>query len=135
MECFMTFFYPLTNITQDYPWGSTTSIPTLFDIANPENKPMAEIWMGAHPKASSLIEWKNQPTPLRDVIEENPDVFIGESTFTTFGELPFLFKVLAAEKALSIQVHPTKSEAEIGYERENLAGIAIDAYNRNYKRP
>lgn len=133
MECFMTFFYPLTNVTQDYPWGSATSIPSLFDVPNPTSKPMAEIWMGAHPKASSLIEWQNELTPLRDVIEQDPDAFIGESTFSTFGELPFLFKVLAAEKALSIQVHPTKFDAEVGYERENVAGIPLDAYNRNYK--
>ncbi|KAA8597707.1 Mannose-6-phosphate isomerase [Vibrio cyclitrophicus] len=131
----MNFFYPLTNIIQNYPWGSKTSIPHLFDIANIDNKPMAEIWMGAHPKASSVITWKGKATPLHEAINNNAEALIGTNTSQRFGELPFLFKVLAAEKALSIQVHPTKMEAEIGYQKENDLGIAIDAYNRNYKDP
>jgi mannose-6-phosphate isomerase len=34
---------------------------------------------------------------------------------------------------LSIQVHPTKEEARKGFEREEAAGIPINAPNRNYK--
>jgi mannose-6-phosphate isomerase len=34
---------------------------------------------------------------------------------------------------LSIQVHPTKAEAEKGFEAEEAAGIPINAPNRNYK--
>ncbi|MEL4424103.1 type I phosphomannose isomerase catalytic subunit, partial [Shewanella algae] len=34
---------------------------------------------------------------------------------------------------LSIQVHPTKEEAEKGFDRENEAGISLHAPNRNYK--
>lgn len=131
----MKFFYPLINITQNYTWGSRTSITHLFDIANPNNEPMAEIWMGAHPKASSMITWAGKAMSLREAISSNADALIGSYTFEKFGELPFLFKVLAADKALSIQVHPTKAEAEIGYQRENDLGIDIDAYNRNYKDP
>ncbi|MBX3256742.1 MAG: mannose-6-phosphate isomerase, class I, partial [Chitinophagaceae bacterium] len=33
----------------------------------------------------------------------------------------------------SIQVHPTKEEAEKGFARENEAGIPLNASNRNYK--
>jgi len=34
---------------------------------------------------------------------------------------------------LSIQVHPSKTEAEKGFDRENAAGIPINAPHRNYK--
>lgn len=50
-----------------------------------------------------------------------------------FGELPYLFKVLAADSPLSIQVHPSKRKAELGFARENEQGIPLDAPNRNYK--
>ena len=47
--------------------------------------------------------------------------------FNKFGEIPFLFKVLAADKPLSIQVHPSKTRAEEGYAAENLAGIPVSS--------
>ena len=34
---------------------------------------------------------------------------------------------------LSIQVHPTKAEAEKGFKRENELGIPLTAPHRNYK--
>jgi mannose-6-phosphate isomerase len=34
---------------------------------------------------------------------------------------------------LSIQVHPSKTEAEQGFDAEETAGISLDAQNRNYK--
>ena len=52
-----------------------------------------------------------------------------------FGELPFLFKVLCAAQPLSIQVHPNKRNSEIGFAKENAAGIPMDAAERNYKDP
>jgi len=129
----MKYFNKLTNVIQDYPWGSKTSMTELFGFENPENKPMAEQWMGAHPKASSTIFSNGKQTPLRQIVEQNEVACLGEDTFKKFGELPFLFKVLAAEKALSIQVHPTKSEAEQGYAKENQLGIELNAFDRNYK--
>jgi mannose-6-phosphate isomerase len=58
---------------------------------------------------------------------------LGEQVYERFGELPYLLKVLDVREMLSIQVHPTKEEAQKGFEREEAAGIAIDAPNRNYK--
>ena len=52
-----------------------------------------------------------------------------------FGELPFLFKVLCADQPLSIRVHPNKQASEIGFAKENAAGIPLDAAERNYKDP
>jgi mannose-6-phosphate isomerase len=48
-------------------------------------------------------------------------------------QLPFLFKVLAAAEPLSIQAHPNQNQARAGYERENRAGIPLDAPHRNYR--
>ena len=48
-------------------------------------------------------------------------------------KLPYLFKVLAAEKPLSIQAHPDSKQAEAGFNRENRLGIALNAPDRNYR--
>jgi mannose-6-phosphate isomerase len=45
----------LINSVQNYAWGSHTALTELYGIANPDNLPMAELWMGAHPKSSSQI--------------------------------------------------------------------------------
>ena len=41
----------LINAVQNYAWGSHTALTELYGIANPDNLPMAELWMGAHPKS------------------------------------------------------------------------------------
>lgn len=74
--------------------------------------------MGAHANGCSQIEVNGQDTRLSDFIATNPDAILGATTQAQFGELPYLFKVLAAEKALSIQVHPNKAQAEIGFAKE-----------------
>lgn len=128
-------FFRMHNVIQDYAWGSTTSIESLFGIANPESKPQAEIWMGAHPNGCSKIEVAGKPTHLADFIETDKAAIIGEATDKQFGGLPYLFKVLAAEKALSIQVHPSKAQAEAGFAKEQEAGVPQSAGHRNYKDP
>ncbi|MBD1573511.1 mannose-6-phosphate isomerase, class I [Vibrio sp. S17_S38] len=128
-------FFLMQNVIQDYAWGSTTSINQLFDIPNPNHKPQAEIWMGAHPNGCSHIELDGKSTRLDDLINQNKNTILGEETTQTFNELPYLFKVLAAAQALSIQVHPSKQASEIGFDKENKAGIDIKAANRNYKDP
>ena len=46
---------------------------------------------------------------------------------------PYLVKLLAAGQPLSIQVHPTKAQANDGFAREEEAGIPLDAPDRNYR--
>src|SRR5262249_173967 len=43
-----------------------------------------------------------------------------------------LLKVLAASKSLSIQVHPSRAQAEAGYRYESLRGLAPGDKRRNY---
>lgn len=126
----------LINSVQNYAWGSKTALTDLYGIANPENKPMAELWMGAHPKSSSkVLDADGQPRPLREVIDADKAALLGDKVAARFGELPFLFKVLCADNPLSIQVHPNKKASEIGFAKENAAGIPLDAAERNYKDP
>ena len=112
----------LINSVQNYAWGSKTALTELYGMENPSSQPMAELWMGAHPKSSS-----RDIVSLRDVIESNKSTLLGEAVAKRFGELPFLFKVLCAAQPLSIQVHPNKRNSEIGFAKENAAGIPMDA--------
>lgn len=126
----------LINNVQHYGWGSKTALTELYGIANPQGQPMAELWMGAHPKSSSRIKLPNGETrALRDIIDADSRTLLGGAVAERFGELPFLFKVLCADQPLSIQVHPNKTASEAGFARENAAGIPLDAPQRNYKDP
>ncbi|MDR2444581.1 MAG: mannose-6-phosphate isomerase, class I [Spirochaetaceae bacterium] len=115
----MNGVYKLQNEIMHYDWGSADYIPELLGLKNPDGKPYAELWMGTHPRGPSLVLLDEGKRPLSD--------------FT--GSLPFLFKVLAAEKPLSIQAHPDKARAQAGYARENALGIPLDAPERSYKDP
>ncbi|MFQ2264852.1 mannose-6-phosphate isomerase, class I [Aeromonas hydrophila] len=128
-------FLSMQNPIQGYDWGSHDALTTLFGIPNPAGKPQAELWMGAHPNGCSEVVLAGQAQKLSTLIESAPAAVLGEATQTRFGSLPFLFKVLCAEKALSIQVHPSKAQAEAGFAKEEAAGISPKAANRNYKDP
>ncbi|KII76466.1 mannose-6-phosphate isomerase, class I [Vibrio renipiscarius] len=123
----------LDNVIQNYIWGSKTAIGELFGIANPTDQPQAEIWMGAHPNGCSRVAETGML--LSDLIAQDPHGVLGGYTVERFGELPYLFKVLSAEKPLSVQVHPCKAKAIEGFARENAQGIELGAGNRNYKDP
>ncbi|MEV3813429.1 mannose-6-phosphate isomerase, class I [Aeromonas allosaccharophila] len=128
-------FLLMQNPIQGYDWGSHDSLTTLFGIPNPQGKPQAELWMGAHPNGCSEVTLAGSVQKLSTVIDAAPAAALGDATLARFGSLPFLFKVLCAEKALSIQVHPSKAQAEAGFAKEEAAGIDIKAANRNYKDP
>jgi mannose-6-phosphate isomerase len=124
----------MKNIIQEYAWGSYTAIPELLGNVSPAKTPQAELWMGAHPKAPSMVKCDGNWKSLLELIEKNPLDILGEKVAEKFdNSLPYLFKVLAAAKPLSIQAHPSRDQAKRGFERENRVGIPIDAYNRNYK--
>ncbi|MGL6026885.1 MAG: mannose-6-phosphate isomerase, class I [Vibrio sp.] len=128
-------FFPMTNPIQNYAWGSKTALQQLFALENPTGQPQAELWMGAHPNGCSLIKINGQAVKLSEFIAQNPTLILGQQTANQFGELPYLFKILAAEQALSIQVHPNQQQAQQGFAREEQQGIALTAAQRNYKDP
>jgi mannose-6-phosphate isomerase len=124
----------LKNTIQEYDWGSKTAIPELLGRARPAEKPQAELWMGAHPKAPSRVYCDGVWRSLLEIIAENPQEVLGREIAHKFSnELPFLFKVLAAGKPLSIQAHPNQGQAREGFLREKEIGIPLGAVNRNYR--
>ena len=100
MNSISPVFFKMKNVVQNFPWGSTTSMQTLLNIDNPEQQPQAELWMGAHPNGCSTIQVSGKQTLLSDFIATDPVSILGAKTQQKFGELPYLFKVLAAKKSL-----------------------------------
>ncbi len=123
----------LKNSIQKYAWGSYSAIQQLTG-AEPSDEPWAELWMGAHPKAPSQVNVDGQWVALQDFIRWFPKDILGEHTAKKFNNtLPYLFKVLAAKQALSIQAHPNAEQAKNGFELESATGPDINASARNYK--
>ena len=123
----------LKNSIQKYAWGSYSAIQQLMN-ESPSEEPWAELWMGAHPKASSQINIHGKWFFLSDYIRSYPEKILGKKTAEKFNNaLPYLFKVLAAEQPLSIQAHPNAQQAKNGFERENKKGLGLNAESRNYK--
>lgn len=127
-------FYRLKNQIQTYDWGTTDAFTTLFGWQNANNEKRAELWMGAHPKAPSIIHFERNEVTLTEWIKTADAQLLGKKLDKS-RTLPFLFKVLSANQALSIQVHPNKAQANEGFTAEEAKGIAADAFNRNYKDP
>jgi mannose-6-phosphate isomerase len=132
----MSFNYSIHKLqgtVQHYSWGGTTFLPKLLSIENPNHKPFAEYWLGIHAGGPSSIEVNQQSVLLSDAIATDPKAALSEPVYSHFGGLPYLFKVLDVKDMLSIQVHPTKEYAKVAFEKEEAAGIALNAPNRNYK--
>lgn len=110
----------LHGVVQHYDWGGVDFIPDLIGQPNPERRPFAELWLGAHPKAPSLARLEGEEVPLSQL---------------PGGDLPYLLKVLDARRMLSIQAHPNKAQAEAGFARENALRIPLDHPDRNYRDP
>ncbi|MFZ5572066.1 MAG: mannose-6-phosphate isomerase, class I [Thermodesulfobacteriota bacterium] len=125
----------LENPIQPYAWGSRTALAELLGGPVPSPGPQAELWMGAHPKApSEVILPDGSRRKLNELIAGDPVTFLGPETAARFSQqLPYLFKVLAVEQPLSIQAHPNRVQARLGFERENREEIPLDSPHRNYK--
>jgi mannose-6-phosphate isomerase len=123
----------LRNTVRPYAWGSATAIPQLLGVPNPDGAPQAELWMGAHPSAPSHLTRGGADTTLDAVVAAAPAAQLGAATAERFGgRLPFLLKVLAAQKALSIQLHPNRAQAEAGFAAEEARGVPREARERVY---
>ena len=109
--------YRLRNGVQNYSWGSPEAIPRFLG-ERPDGTPVAEVWIGTHPlQPSTAVSLDGEVKALSDLT----------------GDLPFMLKVLAADQPLSLQVHPSKSQAEDGFAEEERAGVPLDAPHRVYK--
>ncbi|WP_298297419.1 mannose-6-phosphate isomerase, class I [Hydrotalea sp.] len=126
--------YKLKGKIQHYAWGGYHYIPELLGVGNTDGRPFAEYWLGAHPSAPSDIIMDDGSTiSLLQFIQNNPERVLTPGIQAKFGELSFLLKILDVREMLSIQVHPTRENARIGFDAEEQAGIPIHAPYRNYK--
>ncbi|WP_341215738.1 mannose-6-phosphate isomerase, class I [uncultured Wocania sp.] len=128
----MSKLFALKGKIQNYAWGGTKFIPNLLGIESNHDK-CAEYWLGAHVNAPSVISTASGGQNLDSYLASHSIESLGIEVAKNFGRLPFLFKVLDVNDMLSIQVHPTKIEAEKGFKRENELGIPLTASHRNYK--
>lgn len=110
--------YALDCPTKGYDWGSTEGIPTFLG-RHGDGQPVAEMWMGTHPLGTAQVVAEDGAKSLTDVA----------------GDLPFMMKILAAQRPLSIQVHPDAVHARIGYDAEQAAGVPLDSPDRVFKDP
>ena len=128
----MSNIYKLTGTLQHYVWGGKDYIPTLLHIAKAEQY-YAEYWLGAHNSSPSLIETNGSSQPLTEFLAQNPTA-LGAQSRALFGDgLPYLLKILDVKKPLSIQLHPTKKQAEIGFAAENENNVDLKDPKRTYK--
>jgi mannose-6-phosphate isomerase len=141
----------MLNPVRPYAWGSRHFIAALQGRPVPTASPEAELWLGAHPAAPSAVvslpaetdAEHEPPTPstalpvaltLDRWIAENRAETLGADVAARFGgELPFLMKILAAAQPLSLQAHPSRADAERGFNAEEAAHVPIDAPERSYK--
>ncbi|KAI0311358.1 RmlC-like cupin domain-containing protein [Amylostereum chailletii] len=110
----------LTPTVQQYDWGKlglSSKVAQFADAAHvaaiDDDAPYAELWMGTHPSSPSTVA--STSTPLAATLAQRPALLgpaVASQFDTASGSLPFLFKVLAIDKALSIQSHPDKPTAE-----------------------
>jgi mannose-6-phosphate isomerase len=127
--------YLLDNPIRHHQWGSPTAIPELLGVP-PTGEPYAELWLGAHESSPSSVRTSDGQIGLNDLVRRNPTGVLGADVVDAFGpRLPYLLKVLAIERPLSIQAHPTAEMAAAGFAAENAAGVPLDAVDRSYGDP
>lgn len=120
----------ISHATQDYAWGSESAIHGLLGLHGPGV--IAEAWLGAHSSAPSRT--LDEGTALNELIATASVDILGEDVVARFGTaLPYLLKVIAAERPLSLQVHPHIARAAAGFDEEESAGIPLDAPHRSYR--
>ena len=112
----------LKPMIQNYAWGETGEaayIPKLLGVPA-QNKEWAELWIGIHEKAPSIVTLDKTDLSLAKLYK-----------------IPWLTKILAAKEMLSIQVHPNKKQALLGYEKEIEQKLPADkrCYLDNNAKP
>ncbi|MGX8679263.1 MAG: mannose-6-phosphate isomerase, class I [Sphaerochaetaceae bacterium] len=83
----------IEGVIKNYDWGNSYYIDDLLGH-EPDGTPKAELWLGCHPSGPSTVCDTKETLAIKG--------------------FPFLFKVLAISKCLSLQVHPTLAQAASG---------------------
>lgn len=129
-------FVAIRNTPRDYAWGSHTAIAE-FRGVEPGGGPEAELWLGAHAGSPAQVVDAASvgAADLAELIAANPTAALGPALAREGARLPYLLKVLAADRPLSLQAHPTAEQARAGFAAEEAEGVPLDAFDRNYKDP
>ncbi len=115
-----------------YDWGSREVIARIQGRPSPSAGPEAELWIGAHPDNPSTVDGE----PLDKLIAGAPADYLGAQSVQLFGpRLPYLLKILAAERPLSVQAHPDAQQAAQGYAAEEASGAVERSYVDSYHKP
>ncbi|MCC6216439.1 MAG: mannose-6-phosphate isomerase, class I [Polyangiaceae bacterium] len=129
----------LTGSLKHYDWGSRDALPRLTGRA-PAERPEAELWFGAHVDGPARVQAALDAEPtfaaadLASAIASDPPRWLGAAVARRFGaRLPFLVKLLAAERPLSLQAHPSAAQAAAGFAREEAAAVPRTARERCYR--
>jgi len=93
----------ITGYLQNYEWGSFNALADLRGV-DPSGSPEAEIWFGVHPSGPSTVE------------RESGRITFQEAINLVEEEMPYLVKVLAAQRPLSLQTHPDATQAASGFD-------------------
>jgi mannose-6-phosphate isomerase len=114
-----TSILPMGNPIRDYDWGARETLARLQG-REPSGTPEAELWMGAHPSAPSIVMVADGAVHrLDELVSRAPHDVLGADVATTYGpRLPYLLKVLAIASPLSLQVHPDRTRARDGFAGE-----------------
>jgi mannose-6-phosphate isomerase len=128
--------YPLSGIIRPYAWGSRTSLASLQGRPAPTDEPEAELWLGAHPDDPAIVGRPEGAVALDSLIAGDPAGQLGADVATEFGpRLPYLLKVLAAERPLSLQAHPESEYAKQAYARQQADPSQPKNYTDAYHKP
>lgn len=123
--------WELDGSIQHYDWGSHDALPR-FLAEDPDGRPWAEIWFGAHPFSPARVQ--ETGARLDAAISAEPRRMLGDAVSRAFGaRLPYLLKVIAPALPLSLQVHPSREHARESFAAENAAGLPLDSPLRNYR--
>ncbi len=115
----------ISSQLKDFPWGGLSFLQSLVDRPDRMGVPIGELWMGVHPNAPSTV--LDTGENLASFLARNPR-FLGD-----LHEFPFLLKVMAIERPLSIQCHPDTVQAQKGWEGETEKRKVLDRAVWNYQ--
>jgi mannose-6-phosphate isomerase len=104
-----------------------------FLDTTPDGAPFAELWLGAHPTGPATVATPDGPEQLDRVISSDIARYLGENIMSRFGQLPYLVKLLAPARPLSMQVHPNREMAMAGYQEEEQRGVPLSDPRRSFK--
>lgn len=114
-----------------YDWGGKGNKAFLRRFLGSKDRttPFAEAWYGTHPQGPSRVAGTEMT--LQEYLYSYPKPLKNGRGHLT--QLPFMVKIIDAQKPLSLQVHPNKAQAVKGFRRENAQGLSSDSPSRCFR--